>query len=325
MYRPRLRKYPHHLSTDNAVKGEYDIPTSSESLHTGHCGLYYFFNTHNMTETQTYRTVLVIAGSDSIGGAGIQADIKTCTANGVYAMTAITAVTAQNTMGVSGYEAVSPRLLRGQLEAVLGDVRPDAVKIGMLPDVASVNIVADVIEHYALRNVVLDPVCVATSGDRLNDSDDVTVSLAGRLLPLADIVTPNIPELEQLTGLRVTEDNALQAAGVFLSSSQAKAVLVKGGHFDGAVCRDILVCGDGTVIAEESPRIHTLNTHGTGCTLSSAIACGLAHGLSLADAVRYGRKYLTAALAAGASMKFGHGHGPVNHIYRIIKDKNICR
>lgn len=275
-------------------------------------------------ESNTYRTVLVIAGSDSIGGAGIQADIKTCTANGVYAMTAITAVTAQNTMGVTGYEAVSDCMLRGQLEAILTDVYPDAVKIGMLPNAASVRIVAEAIRHYDLKNIVLDPVCVATSGDRLNDSDEVTEVLRAELLPLADLVTPNIPELEQLTHTRVTPENVEKVALDFIADTGAKAVLVKGGHFDGPVCRDLLVMSDGSVSEEKSRRVKTPNTHGTGCTLSSAIASALALDMNLKNAVREGHNYLSLALAEGATMNFGHGHGPVNHIFRILKDKNQC-
>lgn len=268
-----------------------------------------------------YATVLVIAGSDSIGGAGIQADIKTCTSLGVYAMTAVTAVTAQNTCGVSCYEAVSGQMLRAQLRAVLDDVRPDAVKIGMLPNAEAVQIVAETIRERGLTNVVLDPVCVATSGDRLNDDDSVVNVMKAVLMPLADIVTPNVPELEVLTGIAVSGGNVTEAAERLLADSGCRAVLAKGGHLPGDTIIDILVSADGSQFTMSHDFVDTPNTHGTGCTLSSAIAACMACGDKPTEAVRDAIIYINAAIGDGARYTFGHGHGPVNHMYHIKQSK----
>lgn len=269
--------------------------------------------------TLHYPTVLVIAGSDSIGGAGIQADIKTCTALGVYAMTAITAVTAQNTCGVRAYEAVTPALIDGQLRAILDDVRPDAVKIGMLPNADAVRIVAETLRSHNLSNVVLDPVCVATSGDRLNDGDSVSALLKTLLMPLADIVTPNIPELELLTGMIVTADTMLTAARALQRQTGCRDVLAKGGHLTGNKAVDIFVTATGDTRTFSHDFVDTVNTHGTGCTLSSAIAATLACGAGPGEAVKAGIEYVSAAICAGAAYKFGHGHGPVNHMHKIMR------
>lgn len=268
-----------------------------------------------------YATVLVIAGSDSIGGAGIQADIKTCTSLGVYAMTAVTAVTAQNTCGVSCYEAVSGQMLRAQLRAVIDDVRPDAVKIGMLPNVEAVQIVAETIRESGLTNVVLDPVCVATSGDRLNDGDSVVNVMKTVLMPLADIVTPNIPELEVLTGMTVSGDNVAEVARRLQADTGCGAVLAKGGHLPGDTIVDVLVGSDGTLFTMSHDFVDTPNTHGTGCTLSSAVAACMACGAAPTEAVRDAIIYINAAIGDGARYAFGRGHGPVNHMYHIIQRK----
>lgn len=273
-----------------------------------------------MTENfKHYPVVLSIAGSDSVGGAGIQADIKTCTALGAYAMTAITAITAQNTQGVRGYSAVTPQLLRDQLDAVLEDVSVDAVKIGMVPDRGCVEVIAQVINDYGLRNVVLDPVAVATSGDRLSDLE-APRAVAELLFPLADIVTPNIPEAMLYLDLMEPRDAAELARGL-ASRYGMRAVLVKGGHADGAtVMRDVLlVRGERDLVSINSERVDTVNTHGTGCSLSSAIAAWLAKGDGLVEAVAKAKKFVTAAIYYGAEYKLGHGHGPINHIYNMLE------
>ncbi len=268
-----------------------------------------------------YNTVLIIAGSDSIGGAGIQADIKTCTAHGVYAMTAITAVTAQNTCGVNSFEPVGGRLLRGQLDAVLSDVTPDAVKVGMLPDSDSVNIVAEAIEHYGLTHVVVDPVIVSTSGDHLSSSGALE-AMKERLFPLAEIITPNIPEAIAISGMEIaTEEDCINVADCIIRQCGCNSVLVKGGHAQGVMLTDFLVNAandDSGILRFTNPRIDTVNTHGTGCTLSSAIASNLSRGMELAEACSEAIGWLHSAIENGAGYSLGHGNGPVNHMFRII-------
>jgi len=268
-----------------------------------------------------YNTVLIIAGSDSIGGAGIQADIKTCTAHGVYAMTAITAVTAQNTCGVNSFEPVGGRLLRGQLDAVLSDVTPDAVKVGMLPDSDSVNIVAEAIEHYGLTHVVVDPVIVSTSGDHLSSSGALE-AMKERLFPLAEIITPNIPEAIAISGMEIaTEEDCINVADCIIRQCGCNSVLVKGGHAQGVMLTDFLVNAandDSGILRFTNPRIDTVNTHGTGCTLSSAIASNLSRGMELAEACSEAIEWLHSAIENGAGYSLGHGKGPVNHMFRII-------
>jgi len=268
-----------------------------------------------------YNTVLIIAGSDRIGGADIQADIKTCTAHGVYAMTAITAVTAQNTCGVNSFEPVGGRLLRGQLDAVLSDVTPDAVKVGMLPDSDSVNIVAEAIEHYGLTHVVVDPVIVSTSGDHLSSSGALE-AMKERLFPLAEIITPNIPEAIAISGMEIaTEEDCINVADCIIRQCGCNSVLVKGGHAQGVMLTDFLVNAandDSGILRFTNPRIDTVNTHGTGCTLSSAIASNLSRGMELAEACSEAIGWLHSAIENGAGYSLGHGKGPVNHMFRII-------
>lgn len=258
-----------------------------------------------------YHTVLSIAGSDSIGGAGIQADIKTCTALGCYAMTAITAITAQNTLGVNGFEPVSHEMMRMQLEAVCEDITPDAVKIGMVPTPEIAGIIADAIEKYNLKNVVVDPVMVSTSGCDLSSSPAVA-TLAKRVFPLATVITPNLTEAEVLLSSAQPSAKALSEAFGGISA------LLKGGHEDSADEITDTLCMHGQTYDYRHQRIFTPNTHGTGCTLSSAIACGLAKGLSLPDACGEAITWLHKAIAAGADYMIGHGRGSVNHLYNII-------
>ena len=253
-------------------------------------------------------TALTIAGSDSSGGAGIQADLKTMTAHGVYGMSALTALTAQNTTGVTDILAVSPAFLAAQLDAVFTDIPPDAVKIGMVADAALIRVIAEKMDEYHAQNVVLDPVMVATSGARLI-SDDATDALATLLLPRATIITPNIPEAEVLADLAITDREGMTAAAACIYERAHAAVLINGGH-SVADATDLLVDGAGARWFE-GRRIATTNTHGTGCTLSSAIAANLARGMTLDVAVERAKAYISGALAAGLDL--GAGSGPLAH------------
>jgi hydroxymethylpyrimidine/phosphomethylpyrimidine kinase len=254
--------------------------------------------------------VLIIAGSDSSGGAGIQADIKTCAAFGVYAATAITAVTAQNTMGVQHVEALSADLVAAQMQSVLSDIGADVIKIGMLANADIIKAVAEVIINDAEDcTVVLDPVMVATSGDKLLE-DDAVNALKELLIPLADVVTPNIDEAEILTGLRTEDASGLIAAGEQLLKMGTFSALMKGGHLSGKSITDVLVAPDGNHIMS-APRIHSRHTHGTGCTLASSVASLLAQGAALEVAVREAREFVFEAIRTAP--KLGKGNGPLNH------------
>jgi hydroxymethylpyrimidine/phosphomethylpyrimidine kinase len=259
-----------------------------------------------------YARVLSIAGSDSGGGAGIQADLKTIAALGCYGMTAITAITVQNTVGVRAIQALPPELLAQQVDAVAEDIGVDAVKIGMLHDVPVVRTVAAALRRHRFARVVLDPVMVATSGDKLIHPDTMAVLIA-ELFPLATLVTPNLDEAGWLIGRPIQGAEELEAAARELLALGARAVLLKGGHLAGPELTDLLLAPPAAPRRWTDRRIDTRNTHGTGCTLSSAIACGLALGLPLADAVDAARTYVRGALAAGAEVLTGQGHGPLNH------------
>ncbi len=257
---------------------------------------------------------LTIAGSDSGGGAGIQADLKTFSALGVYGASVITALTAQNTKGVSGIHDVPPEFITAQMDAVFSDLAVDAVKIGMLSQPVAIAAVARGIEQHGARNIVLDPVMVATSGDRLLAPDAIDV-LKRLLIPRALVITPNLPEAAALLDapLAVTEAEMQDQAERLLALGP-RAVLLKGGHAAGAESVDFLV-EQGSFARLAAERIATANTHGTGCTLSSAIAAGLAKGSDLAEAVREAKAYVTASLAASAKLRIGTGHGPVHHFH----------
>ena len=258
--------------------------------------------------------VLVIAGSDSGGGAGIQADLKTVMALGGFATTALTALTAQNTRGVSAVLLVSPQFVRAQIDAVMADIGTDAIKTGMLPDTGSIETVAQFIEGLATAlPFVMDPVMVATSGDRLQ-SEDALHALKTRLIPLATVITPNIPETELLLGKRIANEADQRRAAQALLALGAAAVLVKGGHLTGETVTDILATRDG-LLAMTGERIASTSTHGTGCTLASAIATGLAQGMTLEDAVRRARAYVAAAIHAAPGL--GGGHGPLGHAVTV--------
>lgn len=264
-----------------------------------------------------YVRVLSIAGSDSGGGAGIQADLKTFCALGCYGMTAITAITAQNTLGVTGIHGVPPEMLRAQIDAVAQDIGVDAVKIGMLATPEVVRVVAQAIRTHRLPHVVLDPVMVTTSGDRLIASETVQV-LVNELFPLAAVVTPNIDEAALLLGHEIDGIDALEDAAQELLGLGAPAVLLKGGHLKGERVVDLLAMQAGERKRLESARIASHNGHGTGCTLSSAIAAFLAQGHALPQAVEKARAYILGAIAAGADVHTGQGHGPLNHGYAPV-------
>ena len=258
------------------------------------------------------KTALSIAGSDSSGGAGIQADVKTMSAHGVYAMTAITALTAQNTCGVISIQEASPDFLSDQLDAVFSDIFPDAVKIGMVSSSALIGVIADKLQEYGARHIVVDPVMVATSGSKLLQADALE-ALKTRLLPLAELVTPNIPEAEILSGMRIRSAADMEAAAQSIHEQYGCAVLLKGGH-DLNDANDLLVSG-GISHWFYGQRIQNSNTHGTGCTLSSAIAANLAAGFHLQEAILRAKDYISGALSA--MLDLGRGRGPMNHLFDL--------
>ena len=258
------------------------------------------------------KTTLTIAGSDSSGGAGIQADIKTMTMNGVYAMSAITAMTAQNTTGVRAIQESTPEFLKQQLDAVFEDIFPDAVKIGMVSSGALSRVIVDRLKHYGARNVVVDPVMVASAGSSLIRQEAVGV-LMGELLPLAALVTPNIPEAQVLSGLTIRDREDMMAAAKHIADTCRCAVLLKGGHSINDA--NDLLYADGELCWFEGKRIHTPNTHGTGCTLSAAIAANLAKGFSLTQSVRRAKDYISGALSA--MLDLGQGPGPMQHNFGL--------
>jgi hydroxymethylpyrimidine/phosphomethylpyrimidine kinase len=261
---------------------------------------------------QRYARVLTIAGSDSGGGAGIQADLKTFAALGCYGMSAITALTAQNTVGVQGIHAVPASFLKTQIQSVMDDIGVDALKIGMLHEPGIVEVVAWAIDHYNIGQVVLDPVMVATSGDRLIAQETVQV-LVRELFPRVTVVTPNLDEAQLLLGQPIANAQALDAAAQGLLAMGAQAVLLKGGHLVGDEVVDLLVQAKGPTRRLASSRIPSRNVHGTGCTLSSAIAAHLALGHGLEEAVVLARTFILNAIAEGAQVQTGRGHGPLNH------------
>jgi hydroxymethylpyrimidine/phosphomethylpyrimidine kinase len=260
--------------------------------------------------------VLVIAGSDSGGGAGIQADIKTITALGGFAMTAITALTVQNTRGVRAVHVAPPEIIGGQIAAVMEDLGADAWKLGMLGDAATIDIVCEAAQRFARTlPIVLDPVMIAKGGASLLQADAVA-ALKRKLAPLAALITPNAPEAEALTGLKVADLDGQKRAGEAFVAAGARAALIKGGHIEGEILRDVLVWARGVEVFE-GPRIATRATHGTGCTLASAIAARLAQGADIAGAVRDARAYLVEAIRRAPG--YGGGHGPLNHAWPLTQ------
>jgi hydroxymethylpyrimidine/phosphomethylpyrimidine kinase len=265
-------------------------------------------------KTMTIPIALTIAGSDSSGGAGIQADLKTFAALGVYGASVITALTAQNTQGVSAIHQVPADFIAAQIDAVFSDLDVKAVKIGMVSHLAAIEAIVAGLDRWSPEYLVLDPVMVATSGDRLLASDAIN-ALQTKLIPRAGIITPNLPEAAALLGAPVAVGEAdIEAQGRRLLAMGCKAVLIKGGHGHGAESIDYLVREDG-IVALAAPRVATRNTHGTGCSLSSAIAAGLAKGDDLETAVRHAKEWISAAIAAADRLDVGHGHGPIHHFH----------
>lgn len=261
-----------------------------------------------------YYCALTIAGSDSCGGAGMQADIKTLSALGVYAASVVTAVTVQNTTGVFDVEALRPDIVGGQIRAVMDDIRPTAVKIGMVNDRATIQAIAQTLSAYDLPHLVIDPVMVSTSGSRLMQADALEC-FCQLLLPMATLLTPNVPEAEILSDSRIRTTHDMDRAAARIASLGCRNLLIKGGHLEGAEKSDRLYT-DGHLVAEyKASNVPTRNTHGTGCTLSSAITAGLAQGLPLTEAVSQAKSYLHQALEAGKDIHIGEGYGPVNHFF----------
>ena len=257
------------------------------------------------------KSVLTIAGSDSSGGAGIQADIKTIAAHALFAQSVITALTAQNTTGVFCVHDVPPAFVTKQIDVVFDDIRPDAVKIGMVSSAEIVGAIAEALVRNSAVNIVVDPVMVATSGSELASSDAV-VALREKLIPMATVITPNVPEAEALFGGGIAMREDQERAACEIARATGVAVLVKGGHGENDA-NDVLARPNGEAVWFEGERIDNPNTHGTGCTLSSAIACGLAEGLSLEDSIAQAKRYITGALAA--QLDLGRGSGPLNHMW----------
>ena len=258
------------------------------------------------------RTALSIAGRDSSGGAGIQADLKTMTMNGVFAMTAITALTAQNTTGVTGIFEVTPDFLKEQINQVFDDIRPDAVKIGMVASSPLIEAIAERLTFYKAENIVVDPVMVATSGAKLLE-DDAVETLVNKLIPLSTVITPNIPEAEILSGMTITNEEEMIEAAKYINEKYNCAVLLKGGHSINDA--NDLLYSDEKVTWFKGKRIDNPNTHGTGCTLSSAIASNLAKGFTLEESVKRAKDYISGALAA--MLDLGKGSGPMNHAFDL--------
>lgn len=265
-----------------------------------------------------YIPTLTIAGSDSSGGAGIQADIKTMSALGCYAASAITSLTVQNTLGVTAVEAVRPEIVAGQIRAVMDDIRPKGVKIGMVNDSDTITAIAGELGRYREGGcLVADPVMVSTSGSRLMQEDALEV-FRRQLMPLATLLTPNIPEAEMLSGVRISDTASCNAAARIIAGAMEEGgyVLIKGGHSDGSDKQDRLYDSNGLFMAAfTQPTVDTCNTHGTGCTLSSAITCYLAMGMTMEEAIGRAKEYVTRAIRAGADVCIGRGHGPVNHFF----------
>lgn len=258
------------------------------------------------------KKVLTIAGSDSSGGAGIQADLKTMSSHKVYGMSVITALTAQNTTGVFGVLEATPEFVSQQLDAVFIDIYPDAVKIGMVSNKEIISAIADKLKEYKAKNIVLDPVMVATSGSKLFKDDSIDM-LISKLMPLATVITPNIHEAEVLCGFEIKNKENMKQAALKISESYCGCILIKGGHLTD--CSDDLLYEDGEFTWYEQAKINNPNTHGTGCTLSSAIACNLAEGFSIKESIQNAKNYITGALKA--NLNLGKGSGPLNHCWNL--------
>lgn len=268
-------------------------------------------------KTHRYPSVLTIAGSDSGGGAGIQGDLKTISSLGCYATTAITAITVQNTCGVRAIHSVPPEIVSGQIESIMSDIPPDAIKIGMVHSVSLVNAIAAVLQFYPRTSIILDPVMVATSGDKLIE-DHTLAAMKEKLFPLARLITPNLDEASILAGIKITTVAEMHQAGSMIMESGCKNLLLKGGHLRGNQLTSLYFSEDGTIEEFISERIDTNNTHGSGCTLSSAIAAFIARGMRLQDAIANAELYVHQAIGNGAIVKTGQGNGPLNHFFKPL-------
>lgn len=274
-------------------------------------------------KTYRYPAVLTIAGSDSGGGAGIQADLKTFSALGCYGTSAITAVTVQNTCGVRGIHSIPPSIVQDQIRAVMDDIKPAAIKIGMVHSAELAKAIAQTLHEFSWVPIVLDPVMVATSGDKLIEDSTIEI-LRKELFPLAKLVTPNLDEAQILSGMLIKNLEQMKAAAQKIMETGCGSVLVKGGHLKGARLYDVFLRQDGTQRVFESPSIESKNTHGTGCTLSSAIAAHLARGMDLEEALQHSKDYIHQAIESGKEVKTGAGHGPLNHFFnpqKLIKNE----
>ena len=272
---------------------------------------------NNTQNKRTYYRVLTIAGSDSGGGAGIQADLKTFAANGCYGMSVITALTAQNTQGVTAIHALPPSFAVEQMTAVFTDIGADAVKIGMLYSAELIEAVAEGLNQFRARNIVLDPVMVAQSGDKLLQ-DDAIQAVKDHLMPVADVVTPNLPEAEVLLGRKIESFEDVKRAARELATNGGRSILIKGGHMAESNSTDLLyLTEEDRFVILEAERIDSRNNHGTGCTLSSAIAANMARGSDIEEAVTKAKTFISNAIRAGAAYKIGHGHGPVHHFFEF--------
>lgn len=269
-------------------------------------------------QSYQYPSVLTIAGSDSGGGAGIQADLKTFSAFGCFGTSAITAITVQNTCGVTGIHSIPATIVQAQIKAVMDDIRPSAIKIGMVHSLELAHAIADTLQAYPQAPVVLDPVMVATSGDKLIE-DDTIVTLQNKLFPLAKIVTPNLDEAQILSDMRIHGLEDMQQAARIILKAGCHSVLLKGGHLKGTHLYDFFLNQNGDQQIFKSVAIESRNTHGTGCTLSSAIAAALALGHELQEAVAIAKEYIHAAIEQGKDVKTGEGHGPLNHFFNPQK------
>ena len=261
---------------------------------------------------ERHPVILSIAGSDCSGGAGIQADLKTISALGGYAASAITAVTVQNTLGVRAVHAIPPEIVCGQIEAVMEDLQPVAIKIGMVNDIQIVHVIADCIRKYSPEHIIYDPVMVSTSGRKLMTNEAIE-EIKKELLPLVTLVTPNIDEAKVLTGKSIQNTQDMLEAAKQLSDSYQIHILIKGGHLEGDQMCDLLYSPDHTYYIYEEKKIESKNLHGTGCTLSSAIASYLAKGYSMKESIRHAKEYITHAIIAGKDLNIGHGNGPLWH------------
>ena len=276
-------------------------------------------NSNNQDTSRTYRKVLTIAGSDSGGGAGIQADLKTISAMGCFGMSVITALTAQNTKGVTGIHAVPPAFAEKQMEAVFSDIGVDAVKIGMLYSAELIETVAQVLKKYKIDKIVLDPVMVAQSGDKLLQ-DNAIEAIKIHLMPLSMVVTPNLPEASVLLDCKLHGFEDIKKGAKDLCEYGSRSVLIKGGHLKDNDSTDFLyLAKEDRFVILKGERINTINNHGTGCTLSSAIASCMAKGCEIEEAVRKAKTYINEAIRAGSKYKIGHGHGPVHHFHKFWK------